>query len=146
MSELAAIADAVLAEVNGHTFALPFTAVRTWWPRYDREDMKTLHVTVAPRGFQRKFLTRTQDQVDYLVDVAVQKAVDPASNATIDPLAGLVESIGEFFRGRRPATYTGAACVSAAFAPGCEHGFLEEHMNTLRQFTSILTLTFRVVR
>jgi len=146
VATLTDIADAVVAELNGHTFSLSFTAARMYRPLFDLKELSTLHVTVAPAGFTVEPLDRARNQEEYVIDVAVQQAPDPLDNAHLDPLAGLVEEIAAFFRLRRPATYATAICIKAALAPGSDRGFLVEHLDEMRLFTSILALTFRVVR
>ena len=146
MATLTDIADAVVAELNGHTFSQPFTAARMYRPLFDLKELSTLHVTVAPAGFTVEPIDRARNQEEYVIDVAVQQAPDPLDNAHLDPLAGLVEEVAAFFRLRRPTTYSAAICVKAALAPGSDRGFLVEHMDEMRLFTSILALTFRVVR
>jgi len=144
MAVLVDITNAVVAELNGHAFSKPFTAVRSYRPLFDREEMKDLHVTVVPNGFTVEALDRHRTQNDYSVEVAIQHAPEPL-DAAMDALVGLVEEIAAFFRFRRLAAYPGAICVKVVFAAGCERGYAPEHIDQLRQFTSVIGLTFRVV-
>jgi hypothetical protein len=147
MAVLADIADAVVTALNGHTFTKPFTAVRSYRPVYTREEMKDLHVTVVPGGYAMENLGRGQVQEDYTVEIAVQQAPEATSNAALDPLVGLVEEIRDFFlANRRPAAMQNVICLRAAFAAGSDRGYAPEHLDQLQQFTSVLALTFRVVR
>jgi len=145
MAVLVDIAQAVVAELNGHTFSRPFTAVRSYRPLFEREEMKDLHVTVVPNGFTVEALDRRRSQGDYSVEIAIQHAPDPLEPA-MDDLVGLVEEIAAFFQFSRPASYPSAICVKVSFAPGCERGYAPEHIDQLRQFTSVLALTFRVMQ
>lgn len=43
------IADAVVADLNGHTFSRPFTVLRTYLPRYKLEDLANVQVSGCPR-------------------------------------------------------------------------------------------------
>jgi hypothetical protein len=54
----------------------------------------------------------------------------------------LVEEIADFFRLRRLTSYPDAIWVRTDNVPV----YAPEHLEEFRQFTSVLTLTFRVVR
>ena len=81
-------------------------------------------------------------QYDFAIDVAVQKKFETGDAAELDPLMSLVEEIADFFRLRRLAAYPDAVWVRTDNVPV----YAPEHMEEYRQFTSVLTLTFRVVR
>ena len=142
MAVIADIADAVKDELNGHEIRQVFDATRVYVPVFDLPDMKTLHVTVVPKAMAVQRASRSQNQHDYQIDVAVQKKLTAADDAEIDPLMTLVEEIAEFLAGQRLATYQTAVCVDVANEPI----YSPEHMEQLRQFTSVLTLTYRVLR
>ena len=147
MAIIANLAAAVVTAMNGHAFSKTFTAVRSYRPVFAREELKTLHVTVVPGGYTMENAGRGQIQEDYTVEVAVMQAPEALSTAALDALMGLVEEIRDFFLvNRRLATFSNALCLKAAFGPGSERGYAPEHLDQLQQFTSILTLTFRVVR
>jgi len=147
MAVLADISDAVVAALNGHTFGMSFTAARSYRPVYTREEMKDLHVTVVPGGYSMENLGRGQVQEDYTVEIAVQQAPETMGNAALDPLVGLVEEIRDFFlANRRLAAMPSVICLRAAFAAGSDRGYAPEHLDQLQQFTSVMALTFRVVR
>ena len=80
--------------------------------------------------------------VDTSDEEAVQKKFETEANVELDPLMNLAEEISDHFRGRRLASYPNAAWLkteqSVLYAP--------EHIDELRQFTSVLTLTYRVLR
>ena len=142
MAVIIDIADAVVAELNGATLSLPLTAERHYRPIFDLKDMKTLHVTVVPKGVEVTPAGRSNNQYDYQVDVAVQKKFAKGDAAELDPLVGLVEEIADFFRLRR------LTAQATAVWRRTEHPtvYAPEHMDELRQFTSVLTFTFRIVR
>jgi hypothetical protein len=142
MAVIIDIADAVVAEINGHEWA-SVTGVVAWRhyrPLFDLKEMATLHVTVIPRAWSTVPASRASDQNEYQIDVGVQQKVD-GEVAGSDPLMGLVQEMVEFFRLRRLAAYPDAACVKVENAPA----WVPEHLQELRQFTSVLTLTFRVL-
>ena len=136
------IADAVVAELNGGTFSQTFTAKRYYRPVFDLAEMATLHVSVVPRGVTIERADRSRNQHDVQIDVAVQKKFSTGDAAELDPLMALVEEVADFFRMRRLSTYPDAVWVKTENVPV----YAQEHMEEFRQFTSVLTLTFRVVR
>jgi len=135
------IAEAVKEALNGHSFSQPFTATRQYRPAFELKDMTDLHVTVVPHAVEVTSLSRSMQQYDVQVHVAVQKKFTEDSPAELDPLMDLVEEVMDFFRLRKLGN-TGATCMGVANAPV----YAAEHMAELRQFTSLVTLTFRVMR
>ncbi len=139
MASLIDIAEAVAAEMNGGSFSLPFMAQCMLLPVFDRKDMAALHVTVVPRGQEMTLIARDAAQWDYHVDVAVQQQVDPANLDDLRALSGLVDEIIRSFAGRRLRECPEAIFIKAASEPP----YLPEHLEKLRQFTGVVTLTFR---
>jgi hypothetical protein len=135
------IADAVVAQLNAATFSQPLTAARHYAPSFKLPDMKTLHVTVVPRAISSASLDRSRDTFSYEVDVAIQRKTD-GEQATLDALMTLVEGIADHFRVGPLASFPGARCMDVKNSPV----FSPEHLDEFRQFTSVLTLTFRLVR
>jgi len=142
MAVITDIAEAVVEELNGGSFSQPFTAVRHYRPLFDLKDMAALHVTVVPKGIVVERLDRTRNQEDVQVDVAVQKKFSTGDNAELDALVGLVQEIADFFRLRRLEACPEAVWVRSENVPV----YAPKHMDELRQFTSVLTLSFRVGR
>jgi hypothetical protein len=116
--------------------------VRSYRPQYDLAEMAALHVTVVPKGAEIAAVSRSGVQYDVSVDVAVQQHLENEDAAAIDPLMALVEEIADFFRTHRLAPCPNVAWLRTENDPAWSPGHLEEY----RQFTSVLTLTFRVVR
>jgi len=142
MATITDIADAVVAELNGHTFSQSLVAVRYYRPVFDLGEMQTLHVSVVPKGVTIERADRSRNQYDFAIDVAVQKKFEKGDAAELDPLMALVEEVADFFRLRRLAAYPDAVWVRTDNVPV----YAPEHLEEFRQFTSVLTLTFRVVR
>jgi hypothetical protein len=142
MSAITDIAEAVKDELNAGSFGQTFTAERHYKPSFDLPDMKTLHVSVVPKGLAMQATTRSSAQHDVQIDIAVQKKFTAGDNAELDPLMELVEEIADFFKQRRLDAYPQAVWVKTENAPI----YAAEHMDELRQFTSVLTLTYRVLR
>lgn len=136
-----AIADAVLAELNATTFSQPVAAERHYLPQFELADMTALRVSVVPRSITSKGLDRNRDSFDYRVDVAVQQKLDPTPG-NLDALMALVEEIADHFRSEPLAGYPQARCTEVENIPV----YAVEHLDEFRQFTSVLTLTFRVWR
>ncbi len=135
------IADAVVAQLNATTFSQTLTAERHYLPRFELSEMTELRVSVVPRSVTSKGLDRNRDSFDYQIDVAVQQKLDPTSG-NLDALMALVEEIADHFRSHPLAGYPQARCTEVENVPV----YAPEHLDEFRQFTSLLTLTFRVWR
>ena len=135
------VAEAVIAELNGATFSQPFTAVRSFLPRSDLAELKTLKVTVVPSGLTVVTASRGQSQQDVAIDVAVQQKLSGENNADLDPLLALAEEMAAHFRGQRLTQFPNAIWVKTEF----KTIYAPDHIDQLRTFTSVLTLTFRVI-
>lgn len=133
------IAEAVVAALNGHTFSQPFTAQRAFRPVFDLAEMKDLHVTVVPKGVELFTAGRGLAQSDVQIDIGIQKKLAAGDNAEIDALMGLVQEVAEFVRAT--GRFGDAAWIKTENTPI----YSQEHLGELRQFTSVLTLTLRVM-
>jgi hypothetical protein len=136
-----AIADAVTVQLNATPFSQPLTAERHYQPRFELSEMTELKVSVVPRSLASKALDRSRDSFDYLIDVAVQKKTD-MSQASLDALMAMVEEIADHFRRQPLAGFPQARCTEVENAPV----YAAEHLEEFRQFTSVITLTYRVWR
>lgn len=141
MSVIVELADAVVAHLNGGSFQTPVSAQRQYLPQFALPEMAELHVTVVPKGLAIGSLDRSRDTYDYELDVAVQQKTD-GSTEQLDELLALVEQIADRFRTPQLATYPAARCTAVKNVPI----YAQEHLHELHQFTSVLTLTFRVLR
>jgi len=140
-ASIVAIADAVTVELSAHSFSQSFVATRAYLPTFELASMSSLHVTVVPRSVASKSLDRQRDSYDYEIDVAVQQKVDPTL-ANLDALVLLVEEIADHFRLEPLSGLPVARCVGVQNTPV----YAAEHLQELRVFTSVLTLTFRMWR
>jgi hypothetical protein len=147
MSTIIDIADAVVTELNSPGapgFSQTFQAQRYYRPVFDLAEMKDLHVTVMPKGVEMSMAGRSLVQSDVQIDIGVQKKLSADSTgdiAEIDALMGLVQEIIDFLRCRRLSALPAAAWVRTENSPI----FAPEHLEQLRQFTSVITLTYRVI-
>jgi hypothetical protein len=141
MATIIDIAEAVVAELNAASFSQPVTAARLYTPQFELAEMTTLHVSVVPKGLSSTSLDRSRDTFQYQIDLAVQQKVDQA-NPPLDVLMGLVEDIADHFRAAALASFPNARCAEVKNEPV----YSPEHLMELGQFTSVLTLTFKVWR
>ena len=143
MSVITDVADAIVVELNAATFSQPVNAVRAYLPQYKLTEMQNLHVTVVPKSIVLANPDRSRSQSDYSFDVAVQKKFSTGSNEELDALIDLVQDIVVYFRkNQRLESFPNAMWmkteVPVLYAP--------DHMDQLRQFTSVGTVTYRVVQ
>ena len=136
------IADAVAATLNDPGepgFSQPFTADRKALPAFDLADLAGLHVTVVPKGVEVTGATRSLSQHDYQIDVGVQKKLGSDLEAKTAAMLALVDEIAAFLRRRAMA---GAAWVRSVNEPV----YSLEHLAEKRLFTSVLTVTYRLMK
>ena len=136
MTTSAEIASALVDDLNAALFSLPVTAVRAYLPLYDLGEMETLHVTVVISGRTVTPASRRQLQIDHRFDIAVQQRLAVEEPLACDPLLRLVAEIADHLAGR--------SLVSAVWVK-TEHEPLVDptHLHELRQFTSLITVTYR---
>ncbi len=152
MSMVIDIADAVVELLNGE-FApnedpgegapedAGFEAVREYRPLVDLAELKDLRVTVIPKTVTTVAADRSRVQQDVEIDVLVQKKLAVGDAEELDGLMSVVESIAGFLKFKRLDS-VGALWLKTANDPI----YAPDHLEQLRQFTSVLTLTYRVVR
>ena len=141
MAAIIDIAEAVKEELNGGSFSQAFTAERHYQPTFELQEMKTLHVSVVPKDIEMQLATRNSSQHDCRIDVAVQKKVSVGDMAELDELMGLAEELISFLSRRKLASVPNALWIRTANEPI----FAQEHLEQFGQFTSILTLTYRML-
>lgn len=135
------IAEAVKEALNAAppgTFCLTFNAERGYVPTFELPDLKTLKVTVIHKALLEMpgEGSRGKTSRHYQIDIGVQKRC--AETVEFDTLTLLVEQIAGHLRAKRVA---GAAWISTENDPV----FIPEHVEQLKQFTSVLTVTYRRV-
>ncbi len=142
MATVLNVADAIVQTLSAATLSQPITVERLYVPNYRIEDVSDLKVTVVPREVTVASLDRRRDWQEVAIDIAVQKKFDEGDAAEIDPLVALVEEIAELFKHSRLDSFPAAMWVKT------QHVVLysTEHWEQYRQFTSLLTVSFRVTR
>jgi len=142
-NRLVEVADAVKNLINTGTFTPVVTAVRLFVPDFTLETLAALKVTVVPRGMDTTIQTREQARDDALIDVAIQDRV--ADNlAAVNPLMDLVDEIDLFLRNRIRRKLIAPA--NAGWIATTRTAYDVDHMEQLRVFTSVLSLTYRLYR
>ena len=143
MTTTAEIADAVVVALSSVPGPIPVQAGRSWLPLADLTEMEALRVTVVPAG--RTIAPAARDLLvhDHRIEIAVQKRVPSDAAADLDPLEALVEGLA-LHLAHTPLVVSGQP-VSGLSWVGSEHAPLvaHEHLNELRQFTSLLVVTYR---
>ncbi len=139
------IADAVVAELNGDDFSQAFTAQRRVRPSFELADLADLRVTVVPKGVEITGASRSLSQYDVQVDIGIQKKLPAGADedTEVPTMCGLVEEVADFLKGK-PLEGDGwrASWVRTANEPV----YSTEHLAEKRVFTSVLTLTYRVMK
>jgi hypothetical protein len=140
VAQIIQVADAIVEQLNAATFSQPLSAVRGYLPTFELPEMSKLQVTVVPKEDDGRLDSRSSSAHDYAIDIGVQQKPENTDNAILDPLMQLVEEIADFFLfGKQLA---GTTLIS----PRVRVLYLQEHLHKLRQFTSVITLTFRGFR
>lgn len=140
---LAQVADAVTAELNSETWAMEFTALRSYLPRVKLEDLGTLHVSVVPVAEDIEASARDLWQHDFTVDVAIQMKPADITNASLDPLLLLAEAFADHFaRVLRLPTLLSACWIRTERMPVLDY----THLDSSGVLTAVTRLTFRVGR
>jgi len=142
------IADAVAAELNAAeegAFGLAFTAQRVYLPEKDLPELVDLSVCVVPKGIETAVAGRNMIQHDVSIDIGVRKKLSASASAgsdhvELDSLSELVEQIAGYLR-LRPLSMAPARWIGSSVNPI----YAVEHLRELRQFTSVLTVIYRVM-
>lgn len=150
MSLFNPLADAVVALLNAQTFSQQFTATRVYDSTRALETLGTLRVDVILGDRKSTPLDRSRQKDDIRVEVAVRQVVSRSAGLTeetaiLDGLVALVEELDAFLSARANRRPPGAEWAGWQ---GSElvYPFLPAHVRDNRQFTSLLRLSYFVVR
>ena len=136
------IADAIVAELEGSTFSEPLVVTRRVLPEYQIADLKALTVTVVPKSVDISNITRNSSSFEVAVDVGIQQKIGKDTDTEVTRLSGVVSEIVAFLNRRKLTNVSGAIFVSIANEPV----YAPEHLSEKRLFTSIITLTYKVIQ
>lgn len=135
------IADAIVTELSGNTFSEPLVVTRRVLPEFELSELKALTVTVVPKSVEINNITRQSSSFNLAVDIGIQQKISKATDTEVARLSGVVSEIVSFLNRRSLTEIAGAIFVSIANEPV----YAPEHLSEKRLFTSILTLTYRVI-
>ncbi len=135
MALLIDITEAVVAQINDSDN--DFTAELNLLPEFELKDLKKLKVTVVPKALKFTGETRRDGGREVKIDIGVQRK---CSAETWNDLLQIVEDITGLFERKRLTGYSPAVCVGIENDPVYD----PEHLRQYRQFTSVITLTFKV--
>ena len=137
------LADAVVADLAAHQFSQAFTPTRAYVPTIDLQEVKDLVVTVVPNARSETPVSRADDQVDYTIEVGVQKKIsgDVNTSGEVDVLLALVLEIAAFLNRHRLTEAADMTWVGTENDPV----YYPEHLLNLRQFTSVLKVSYRQI-
>ena len=130
MSEVLNIANAVAEELSDYHAEVSF------FPEYELRDLDEMRVAVVPLSTEYKAVSRTAHEELPKIQVGVLKR---CGEDGLDAMLQFVEGLGLGFLNRRLA---GAMCVCVAYNPI----YSPEHLRERGQFTSVMELTFKLVR
>lgn len=145
MSLVIDIADAVAAELNAApegTFGKAFAARRVYLPEHGLTDAE-LDVMVVAKSIDTTIAGRAMLQHDVSVDIAVLAklpAEASADAANLDALMDFVQAIASYLKFRQPGNLP-VRWLRAGVSPI----YSQEHLRELRQFTSVLNVTYRAM-
>jgi hypothetical protein len=148
-SELVVLADEVVEALNAHTFAVSLKAARLYVPVYKLTDLGTLRVTAVPRALAGTVIDRGRTrEMAYEVDVGfqqrVQAPVDAASQAALDDLTGLVESVADYLLATDFDLDTGRKATALGVVNDPPYDPIR--LDQMGEFLSVVTVTYRVYR
>lgn len=132
------IADAVVADLNAHPFSQPFTAVRTYLPRYKLELLADIQVSVVPKDDVGQRASRAQWQQDYKLDLAIQQRLASNEREQLDQLILLGQELADYFKDHNPVGNQ-TVLIECGYAPL----FDPDHLEQFKTLTTVLNLTFR---
>jgi hypothetical protein len=136
------IADAVTAELTAGAFSQPIAPVRRVLPEFELADLRDLRVTVVPASLEIEGASRALSQHDVRIDIGIQKKLGKNLDAEVADLCDLVEQIADFLKRRPLAALPYAAWVTTTNDPI----YAADHLAQQRVFTSVLSLTYRVMK
>ena len=140
------IADAVATELNAApagTFSQQFTATRKVLPEFGLADLAALKVSVLPKSVEITGGTRAANTYEFAIDVGVQKKLGKELDTDVASLGAFVNELADYLR-RRPMEVGTHVLVWAGIRN--EPVYAPEHLAEQRVFTSVLTVTYRMMR
>lgn len=143
-----AVADAVVARLKSVAYIQPFTPVRRLRPILELTNADALAVLVTPKSQEAEPLTRNADAFDVAVDVGVMKRITHSDTDETDAeeMLALVEQIIDQLRHFDLVLGTEAGAQALFVSLVNRPIYAAEQFDQQRQFTSVVTVTYRVMR
>ena len=129
MAEIINLAKAVVTELVEYGAELLFV------PEFELKELNKLKVVVVPAETEYKTLSRSVTEKIFKISVGILKRTDEAK---IPDLMELSENICKQFQHKR---FENFICFKVENAPI----YSIEHFRERRQFTSVITLSFKVI-
>jgi hypothetical protein len=138
------ITASVVTLLNGQSWSLSFTAEASDQPIYKPQDLADLQVAVVPAKQGTKRIARRKWQQEYTLWVAVMQRPETFDEASRAARKALVQEIMVYLEG--VDTVTAGGVKTTLMAVENEVLMDPDHMEQMRQFTSVLSLTFTAWR
>ena len=145
MAVVLEVADAVVAELANApagTFNQVMNPQRRVLPQFELSELEELKVTVAPRAMDISNASRMASQYDVQVDIGIQKRVGKAMDGDVAPLFELADQIAAYLQRRQLWRLPAAAWLRITNSPI----YAPDQLASDRVFTSVLTVTYRLMR
>ena len=136
------IADAIVTELVANTFSEPLVVTRRVLPEFELADLKALTVTVVPKSVAIDNITRSSSSFDIAIDIGIQQKIGKSTDTEVTRLSGIVSEIITFLNRRKLPDVETAIFVSIANEPV----YAPEHLSEKRLFTSIVTVTYKIIQ
>ena len=137
MSAHRILADAVKDALDAATFSTNIDgAERKYEPTRSLQDFQDLQVTVVPSARRKSIVGRNGTQRDIDLDVAIQKKLNAADSAEIDPLDDLSDEVSDWLLRRKITDFRCIAVEDKAL-------WSPDHLKEKKLYTSVMTATFR---
>ena len=141
MSVIVDIADAVVAELNDHSFSKSFTATREYLPTHDLQTLTGLKVVAIPSETSIANESRSNTRDEHRIEIGVVAKLDAVDAETIDGYVALCEEIADYLKRRTLTDYENARPIGVEIEPVFDALTLDTH----RVFLSVVSITYRVL-
>jgi hypothetical protein len=137
------IADALVGALAGASYSQPVAAVRKYRADYQIKDLEgSVVTTVIPRSIASVPASRTGCQYDHTLDVAIQHKIS-GSDEDLDAMLGLVDEIEKSLRLQSLTTTSSHRAAWTGTTSDAAYDL--KHLDELRVFTAVLSLTYRII-
>jgi hypothetical protein len=139
MSLSTTIAQSVVAELNKHTFSLPFEAVFSVIPGFELLELDTLRVIVVPKTFEIETASRSSSKYLVSVDIGVMQRIGKMSpEDAVETIGNFVDEVIEYLKTATLDESPAAQCVGVVNDPI----YIPDHLTQSRTFTSVVNVKY----